>query len=289
MDDKAKFEGEEHGFYEGASKTEREVPPVGSDGWAGRKNFTQKRQHPELLSSPNSSILPSFFAFSQRVVDTTKPPEQPHSGSSCPPRPCQTHQLPFRQLSSTPHPDPDANAAPQLRKPGQKRSSSQLYGEGEEDDRLTNHPSPQDALPTLLVGRADGRTVRGCVPPTVAELVGGARPQSAVGKRGRARARDGAEGGDGGAQKHPAPSTSKWDMFCTSRGTCTRTLMRFGEGTGSSAHSFHVNGGAHLHHRRQNLQTLILPPLCLIGFSAVQSPFWINYGTRRRARALRRI
>ena len=48
MDDKAKFEGEEHGFYEGASKTEREVPPVGSDGWAGRKNFTQKR-HDEAL------------------------------------------------------------------------------------------------------------------------------------------------------------------------------------------------------------------------------------------------
>ena len=164
-----------------------------------------------------------------------------------------------------------------------------MYGEGEEDDRLTNHPSPQDALPTLPVGRADGRTVRGCVPPTVAELVGGGRPQSAVGKRGRARARDGAEGGAGGAQEHRAPCTSKQDMFCTSRGTCTRTLMRFGEGTGSSAHSFHVNGRGAPPSSSSELRTLILPPLCLIGFSVVQSPFWINYGTRSRACALPRI
>ena len=283
MDDKAKFEGEEHGFYEARAKRSERTPC----GWrwrAGRKIFTQKRQHPELLSSPNSSILPSFFAFSQRVVDTTKPPEQPHRGKSCPPRPCQTHQLPFRQLSSTPHPDPDANTAPQLRKPGQKRSSSQLYGEGK-------RPSPTIPRPKMPCPRCRSASRwMDClwIVPGSRGVSRGARPKCCANER-RARARDGAEGGDGGAQEHPAPCTSKWDMFCTSRGTCTRTLMRFGEGTGSSAHSFHVNGGAHLHHRRQNLQTLILPPLCLIGFSAVQSPFWINYGTRRRARALRRI
>ena len=32
MDDKAKFEGEERGFYVLASKTERERGPLGSDG-----------------------------------------------------------------------------------------------------------------------------------------------------------------------------------------------------------------------------------------------------------------
>ena len=39
----------------------------------------------------------------------------------------------------------------------------------------------------------------------------------------------------------------------------------------------------------QNVRTLIFPSPHLIGFSAVQSPFWINHGARRRTRASRRV
>ena len=56
----------------------------------------------------------------------------------------------------------------------------------------------------------------------------------------------GEAGGVGGVQGHRARRTSKQDMLCTFRGlpdTCKNTLMRFGEGTESSAHLFHANCG----------------------------------------------
>ena len=59
---------------------------------------------------------------------------------------------------------------------------------------------------------------------------------------GEKAAQRGQAGGVGGVQGHRARRTSKQDMFCTFPGTCTDTLMRFGEGTESSAHRFHVNG-----------------------------------------------
>ena len=66
---------------------------------------------------------------------------------------------------------------------------------------------------------------------------------AAVRRRGRARAREGEEGGAGGAQEHRSPCPWTQDMFCTSPGTPPHPLMRLGEGTESPAHPFHVNGG----------------------------------------------
>ena len=45
----------------------------------------------------------------------------------------------------------------------------------------------------------------------------------------------------GGVQGLRARRTSKQDTFCTSPGTCTHTLMRFGEGTESPAYPFCAN------------------------------------------------
>jgi len=58
---------------------------------------------------------------------------------------------------------------------------------------------------------------------------------------GEKAAQRGEVGGVGGVQGHRARRTSKQDMFCTFPGTCTHKLMRFGEGTESSAHLFHAN------------------------------------------------
>ena len=58
---------------------------------------------------------------------------------------------------------------------------------------------------------------------------------------GEKAAQRGEVGGVGGVQGHRARRTSKQDMFCTFPGTCTLKLMRFGEGTESSAHLFHAN------------------------------------------------
>ena len=58
MDDKAKFEGEERGFYERTITAEQERRPVGSDGWVGRKKFTQKRR---ALSHLSGAILTTIF------------------------------------------------------------------------------------------------------------------------------------------------------------------------------------------------------------------------------------
>ena len=75
--------------------------------------------------------------------------------------------------------------------------------------------------------------------PAVARVQGEGRVER--GRRGRARARDGEEGGPGGVYGHRVARTSKQDMFCTSLDTCKHTLMRFSEGTESPAHSFHAN------------------------------------------------
>jgi len=58
---------------------------------------------------------------------------------------------------------------------------------------------------------------------------------------GEKAAQRGEVGGVGGVQGHRARRTSKQDMFCTFPGTCKHKLMRFGEGTESSAHLFHAN------------------------------------------------
>ena len=61
------------------------------------------------------------------------------------------------------------------------------------------------------------------------------------GRRGRARARDGEEGGAEGVYGHRSARTSFCTSPDTSPDTCTHALMRFGEGTESPAHSFHAN------------------------------------------------
>ena len=58
---------------------------------------------------------------------------------------------------------------------------------------------------------------------------------------GEKAAQRGQAGAVGGVQGYRARRTSKQDTFCTSPGTCTHTLMRFGEGTESTAHLFHAN------------------------------------------------
>ena len=60
---------------------------------------------------------------------------------------------------------------------------------------------------------------------------------------GEKAAQRGEAGGVGGVQGHRARRTSKQDMLCTFPDTCKNTLMRFGEGTESSAHLFHANCG----------------------------------------------
>ena len=89
---------------------------------------------------------------------------------------------------------------------------------------------PENAGPPPTTRRPCGRWSRACK----------GRAGWSVDGEGEKAAQRGQAGGVGGVQGHWAGRTSKQDTFCTSPGTCTHTLMRFGEGTESPAHLFHA-------------------------------------------------
>ena len=104
------------------------------------------------------------------------------------------------------------------------------------------HPFPHEQQPRRSPTGQKTRVlvlVQDTLEPAVARVQGKGRVGR--GRRGREGRSTRQAGVVGGVQGHRARRTSKQDMFCTSSGTCSHTLMRFAEGTESSAHSFHAN------------------------------------------------
>lgn len=142
MDDKAKFEWEERGFYVLASKTERERGPLGSDG-SDRKG----KLHSKWLATGALELLPLvllalLLRLSQRASGTT-------SHLSSPVVVAAAHHNHATTTSYPPGNYPPAHALIRARahhhsSENQVRSSSsQLYGEATKVpvDHTTPHPS----------------------------------------------------------------------------------------------------------------------------------------------------
>ena len=106
-------------------------------------------------------------------------------------------------------------------------------GEGDLEGVDGHHASSTPQCRMIACPRAE-RIGQSAVSP-------GKHAGAAVGRRGRARAREGEEGGSGGVQGHRAPSPLKLDPPRTLPDARTPTPMSFREGLGAPGPQFHVN------------------------------------------------